>query len=310
MKIAVVGAGGVGGYFGGRLAQSGQDVVFVARGNQYAALRERGLRVESIDGDFTLSPAAVVQDAEEVGPVEAVIVATKAWQVAEAAAKMHALLGPQTFLVPLENGVESVEKLTEAHGRERVLGAVCRISSFLAEPGLIRHVGTPASIAFGELDGRRSDRAQLLLEAFAHSPQIRARISEEIQVVMWQKFVFISAVSCVCSLTRQPIGAVRAVPETRRLLMGAMQETAAVGRARGVSLPEDLADQTMAMMDRTDGTVLPSMQRDVMDGKPSELESMSGTVARMGRALGIPTPCHDFLYAALLPQERAARLGR
>jgi 2-dehydropantoate 2-reductase len=282
-------------------------VVFIARGAHRAAIAERGLRVESIDGDFTVSPATVVDDPARAGAADVIIVATKSWQVPEAAAQMGPLLGAETIALPLENGVDSVERLAEALGPERVLGGMCRISAFVGEPGLIRHVAIPPYIAFGELDKRISSRAQRLLEAFAGIPQVRSEIPADIQAVMWDKFVYISAVSTVCSLTRRPMGEVRVIPETRRLLRAAAQETSAVGRARGVALPEDLPDQIMERIDRTDGKTIPSMQRDVMDGHPSELESMSGAVARMGRDLGIPTPAHDFLYAALLPQERAAR---
>lgn len=307
MKIAIFGTGGVGGYFGGRLAQAGQEVVFIARGAHRAAIAERGLRVESIDGDFTISPATVVDDPVRAGAADVIIVATKSWQVPEAAAQMAPLLGAETFGLPLENGVDSVERLAAVLGPERILGGMCRISAFVGEPGLIRHVAISPYIAFGELDKRISSRAQTLLEAFAGIPQVRSEIPADIQAVMWDKFVYISAVSTVCSLTRRSMGEVRVIPETRRLLMAAAQETTAVGRARGVALPDDLPDQIMERIDRTDGKTIPSMQRDVMDGHPSELESMSGAVARMGRDLGIPTPAHDFLYAALLPQERAAR---
>jgi 2-dehydropantoate 2-reductase len=307
MKIAVFGTGGVGGYFGGRLAQSGQDVVFIARGTHKAAIAEHGLRVESIDGDFTISPATVVDDPARAGKVDTVIVATKAWQVPEAAARMAPLLGPETFVVPLENGVDSLEQLAQVLGSERVLGGTCRLSAYLAEPGLIRHVGTLPWLAFGEMDNRPSARAQLLLDAFAGIPQIRAEIPADIQAVMWDKFVYISAVSTVCSVARQPMGVVRSFPETRGLLMAAVQETTAVGKARGVALPGDLPEKAMERIDRTEAAVIPSMQRDVMEGRPSELESMSGAVSRMGREMNIPTPAHDFLYAALLPQERAAR---
>jgi len=307
MKIAIFGAGGVGGYFGGRLAQSGKDVVFIARGEHRAAIAEHGLRVESIDGDFAIRPAAVFEDPGEAGFVDVVLVATKAWQVADAAEQMRPLLGPNTFVIPLENGVDSLDRLVSALGRERVLGGVCRISSFIAAPGLIRHVGTAASVAFGELDHQPSTRAQALLAAFAGVPQIRAEIPADIQVTMWEKFVFICAVSGVGALTRRSMGAVRSVPETRELLRAALEESTAVGRARGVPLGDDLPIRVMEMIDRTGPATVPSMQRDVMDGRPSELESQNGAVVRMGFELGVPTPTHVFLYAALLPQEIAAR---
>jgi len=307
MKFAIFGTGGVGGYFGGRLAQSGQQVSFIARGLHRTAIAERGLRVESIDGDFTVIPAAVFADPAGAGAVDVVLVATKAWQVAEAAEQIKPILGPDTFVVPLENGVDSVDRLVSALGRERVLGGMCRISSFLAAPGLIRHVSTSAYVAFGELDNVPSARAIRLLGAFEGSPHLRAEIPANIQVTMWEKFVFICAVSGVGSVARQPIGVVRSTPETRALLRAALEETTRVGRARAVALTEDLPDRIMEAIERTGAATVPSMQRDVMEGRPSELESQSGAVVRMGRELGIPTPTHDFLYAALLPQEEVAR---
>ena len=309
MKIAIFGTGGVGGYFGGRLAQSGQDVVFIARGAHRAAIAERGLRVESIDGDFTVRPALVFEDPGKAGTVDVVFVATKAWQVPEAAEQIRPLLGPQSFVVPLENGVDSLDRLVAALGRERVLGGICRISSFVAGPGLIRHVGTAAYVAFGELDNQPSARSQALLAAFAGVPQIRAEIPPDIQVTMWEKFVFICAVSGVGSVTRQPMGIARSVPETRELLRTALEESTAVGMARGVPLAADLPARMMETIDRTGPATIPSMQRDIMEGRPSELESQNGAVVRMGRELGVPTPTHVFLYGALLPQEIAARKG-
>jgi len=307
MKIAIFGTGGVGGYFGGRLAQSGQDVVFIARGAHRAAIAEHGLRVESIDGDFTVRPAVVFEDPAEAGVVDVVNVATKAWQVAEAAELMRPLLGPNTFVLPLENGVDSVETLVSALGRERVLGGMCRISSFVAAPGLIRHVGTSAYLAFGELDNQPSARARALLGVFAGVPQIRAEIPADIQVTMWEKFALICAVSGVGAVTRQPMGAARSVPETRELLRAALEESTALGRARGVALAANLPDKVLELIDRTEPATIPSMQRDIMDGRPSELESQNGAVVRMGRESSVPTPTHAFLYAALLPQEIAAR---
>jgi 2-dehydropantoate 2-reductase len=307
VKIAVFGTGGVGGYFGGRLAQSGEDVLFIARGAHYEAIKSDGLRVESIDGNFTISPAAVVDDPAEAGPVDCVILATKAWQVVEAAAHISPLLGSETFIVPLQNGVDSVERLAAMLGPERVLGGTCRVSAFVGSAGVIKHVNTSASLLFGELDNHPSARTQLLREAFAKIPQVRAEIPSDIQAAMWDKFVFVAAVSGVCSVARQPIGVVRNLPETRALLISAAREGAELAWARGVALPEDEPDLVMQRIDRTGSATIPSMQRDVVAGRPSELESMSGAMKALGRKLGIPTPAHDFLYAALLPQEHAAR---
>ena len=172
MRIAVFGAGAVGGYFGGRLAEAADDVVFIARGGQLAALREHGLRVESVVGDFAVAPAECTDDPEEVGPVELVLVGTKAWQVGEAALAMKPLVGPDTTVLPLQNGVEAPDQLSAILGRERVLGGLCRIMSFLAEPGVIRHVGAEPVLTFGELDGRETERSQRILDAFGKALHI------------------------------------------------------------------------------------------------------------------------------------------
>ena len=308
MRIAIFGSGGVGGYYGGRLAQSGQSVAFIARGEHRAAIAAHGLQVESPDGDFIINPANVFEDPAQIGPVDIVIVATKTWDIPAIARHMRPLLGKKTCVLPLENGVDSGERLAAVVGPDRVLGGLCRISSFILRPGVIRHVGGRASIMFGEMDNRPSERVLALLDTFAAIPQVKAEVPIDIQVAMWEKFVFISAVSCVGSVTRQPIGGMRSVPETRMLLLSALQETAAVGRARGVSLPEGLAERILLNnIDALDPTTIPSMERDVLDGRPTELESMSGAVLRMGEEAGIPTPTHAFLYAALKPLDIQAR---
>jgi 2-dehydropantoate 2-reductase len=306
VRIAVFGTGGVGGYFGGRLAQAGEDVVFIARGEHLEALRTSGLFVDSIQGDFVIDPANATDDPASVGPVDVVLVAVKAWQVPEAAQSMSPMVGPETFVVPLENGVEAPDQLGAVLGREHVLGGLCGIISYIAGPGRIKHAGYEPFVTFGELDDARSERAERLVRAFANA-KVNATIPPDIHVAMWQKFLFITCFSGVAAVTRLPAGAFRDIPETRRLLERAMDEVVAVARARGITLPDDAVANTIAAVDSLpeDGTA--SMQRDIMDGKPSELEAQNGAVVRLGKEAGVPTPIHEFLYASLLPQERAAR---
>jgi 2-dehydropantoate 2-reductase len=308
MKIAVLGSGGVGGYFGGRLAQAGRDVAFIARGAHLAAIKESGLRVDSIGGDFVVNPAKVTDSPQSVGRADLVIVATKAWQLESAIEQMRPLVGDGTMILPLLNGMEHMDSLQAAFGRERLLGGLCRISVFLAGPGHIHHVGVQPYIAFGELDNSRSARVDFLSEMFSALPGILVETPADINSAMWEKFVFISGTSGVGSVTRQTIGEYRSNPETRRMLIDAMSETAAVARARGVSLPDNIVDTVMKRIDITPPTVIASMQKDVMEGRPFELEAQTGAVIRMGRALGIPTPTHERIYAALLPLEERARL--
>lgn len=306
MRIAVFGVGGVGGYFGGRLARAGEEVTFIARGEHLRALQTRGLRVESIRGDFAVEPASATDRPEEVGPVEAVLVCVKAWQVPEAAQAIRPMVGPETCVVPLQNGVDAPEQLAAALGEQAVMGGLCHIVSFVAAPGHIRHTGIDPSIAFGELDGRPSRRAERLRAAFERAG-VKAEIPADIRLAMWRKFLFISALSGVGAVTRAPVGVTRALPETRRLLQQAMEEVVAVARARGVHLPQEAQAETLDFIDGLPAEATASMQRDIIAGRLSELASQNGAVVRLGEELGVPTPLHAFIYASLLPQELRAR---
>ncbi len=307
MRIAIFGTGGVGGYFGGRLAQAGEDVVFIARGEHLKAMRRHGLRVDSIEGDFVVQPVQATDDPAEVGPVDAVVVAVKAWQVSEAAEAMRPMVGPETFVVPLQNGVESPTQLAEALGSERVLGGVCRVMSFIAEPGHIREAGLPPYVAFGEPDNRPSKRVERLRQAFARATGVNVEIPPDINAAMWRKFLFIASLSGVGAVTRAPFGVLRSLPEARQMLEQVMQEVLAVARARNIALPEDIVSQTLTFVDGLPPGGTASMQRDIMEGRPSELESQNGAVVRLGREVGVSTPLNAFIYHALLPLELRAR---
>lgn len=307
VQIAVFGCGAVGGYFGGRLAEAGEAVRFIARGRQLAAIREHGLRVTSTEGDFLVRPADVTDEASAGGPVDVVLLGVKAWQVAEAAAAMRPLVGAHTFIVPLQNGIEAPERLAEVFGAARVLGGYCRILAYVLSPGHIQHAGVAPYIAFGELEATSSPRAEALLQAFSRARGVKAEVPANIRAAMWDKFIFIAALSAVGALTRAPIGVIRGQPETRRLLEQALKEIYAVAVASHVALPADSVQRTLAFVDTlpADGTA--SMQRDIVQSRPSELESQVGAVVRLGDRLGVPVPLHQLIHAALLPQERRAR---
>ncbi len=306
-RVAVFGAGGVGGYFGARLAEAGHAVTFIARGEHLRAMREHGLRVESPLGDVHLFPVQATADPAEVGPVDLVLVATKAWQLPEAASAMRPLVGPETLVLPLLNGVEAPKVLAAALGAAPVLGGLCKISASKAAPGLIRHVGVEPEVVFGELDGRRTPRVERLAQAWAACRGVKGTLSEDVRVAMWAKLAFIAPFGAVGAVTRAPAGVIRRLPETRRLLAAAMREVVAVARGVGVPLPPEAADQALAFTDSLAPEVTASMQRDIMAGQPSELEAQVGVVVRLGRQAGVPTPLMAALYAALLPQERRAR---
>lgn len=306
MRVAVFGAGGVGGYFGGRLAQAGHDLLFIARGEHLKALQERGLRVDSVAGDFHLQPVEATGDPAQAGVVDAVLVGVKAWQVAEAARAMQPLVGPDTFVVPLQNGVEAPRQLAEVLGAEHVLGGLCRIISAVVAPGHIRHAGLEPYIAFGELDNRPSERTARLRDTFLRAG-VAAEIPADIQVAMWTKFLFIAALSGVGAVTRAPAGVLRGLPETRAMLVQAMEEILAVAQARGIDLSQQAIEQTLALIDGLPPQGTASMQRDVMAGRPSELESQNGAVVRLGQEVDVPTDLHTFIYHSLLPLELKAR---
>lgn len=310
MKIAVFGVGGVGGYFGARLAQAGEDVTFIARGDHLHAIQDNGLRVESILGDFVIQPAKAEEDPARVGVVDLVILGVKAWQVSEVAGSLKPLVGKQTMVLPLQNGVEAPYQLAEVLGREHVLGGLCRISVFIASPGVIRHVAIPPSLMFGELDSRKSSRVVDLLGVFSQCQGLAAGIPEDVNVALWEKFIFITAVSGLGAAVRLPIGAYRGIPETRKLLMGALKEAVFVGRANQVNITDEIMDHTLQVIDGLPPETFASMQNDIMNGRPSELEYQTGTIVRMGMELSVPTPINDFLYAVLLPMERKARVTR
>jgi 2-dehydropantoate 2-reductase len=306
MRIAVVGAGGVGGYFGGRLAQAGIDTTFIARGATLAALRERGLHVESTHGDFALERVQATDDPASIGAVDAVLLAVKTWQIPEVAQSLGPMLGPQTMVVPLENGIDAPDVLVPLVGREHVVGGLCAIVSFIVAPGHIRHAAGEPLVMFGELDNARSERVERLRAAFERAG-IKAQVPPDIQHSMWTKFLFIAVMSGIGALTRVPIGVWRADPDLRALVTAGLQEVVALAKARGIDLGEDAVAQTWQRYDTLAPASTSSLQRDVMEGKPSELDAQLGAIVRLAKESGVPVPVASMLYHCLLPQERLAR---
>lgn len=300
MRIAILGPGGVGGYFGGRLAAAGEDVTFIARGAHLKAIRDTGLRVESANGDFHVHPARATDDPATVGPVDAVLFAVKLFDTEAAAAFARPLVGPDTVVVNLQNGVESEAITAGILGSDRVMGGVAYIAAVIAEPGLVRQTGAFSRLVFGEMDGTLSDRGRRLEEACRRAG-IEATLSPQIQVDIWRKFLMLAAVSSITTATRRPIGALRGDPDLRRLFVDAIAETAAVGRASGVALPPDAEEATMTLLDGLPAPMVASMVHDLNAGRRLELDRLGGAVVRLGRALGVPTPVHATLYAVLKP---------
>jgi 2-dehydropantoate 2-reductase len=306
MRIAIFGSGSVGGYFGGRLAQAGEDVVFIARGEHLKAMLKSGLRVDSVNGNFVVEPVQATDDPSAIGTVELVIVGVKAWQVPEAAEAMRPIIGPETVVLPLQNGLEAPEKLAEAIGGQHVLGGLCGLFCYVAGSGHIVHAGTDPFVKFGELDNQRSQRVERLLDMFK-SAGVTAVIPPDIRVAMWMKFLTITAWSGMGAVTRAPAGIWRSLPQTRRMAEQSLQEIIAVAAAHDVALPENALETTMAIYDGLVPASTASLQRDVMQGRPSELDAQVGAVVRFGQQADVATPLNIFIYNSLLPMELRAR---
>ena len=312
MRIAIFGMGGVGGRFGAFLARAGRargvETVFVARGEHLRAIREKGLVLETPEEEIRVRPALATAEPAEAGPVDAVLLGVKSWQVEEAARSLGPMLAPGTFVVPLQNGVEAADQLARILGAERVLLGMCRTFSFVAAPGRIRSLGRIHTIDFGEPDASKnpSERAERLL-ATLRSAGIQASIPPDIHAALWQKFLMVVSVGGVGAVEQKPMGVLRSDPAIRARVRGAMEEILALARARRVALTDDSVDRAMEFIDSLAPEGTSSLQRDIAEGRPSELEAWNGAVVRLGRESGVATPVHDAIYERLVPKEREAR---
>lgn len=306
MKIAVYGAGGVGGYYGAVLARAGHEVALIARGAHLAAIQRSGLRVRSPDDDFVARPALATSDPAEAGPVDAVIVTVKSLDLPQAAERARPLLGEDTFVLPLLNGVDAHEVLAVAVGRRRVGKGATRIIGHVSAPGEISVGKLQPHVAMAEWDGQASARTHALVSAL-RAAGVEAEVPPDIDAALWQKFVLVCPMGGLCAACRQPVGVVRSTPESRELLRRAMEEIVALAVARGVGLSDEAVTEGMAFADSVPANAVPSLHRDIAAGWPSELDAWSGAVVRMASEAGVPTPVHHFLHAVLRPGEEAAR---
>lgn len=308
LRIVIVGAGGVGGYFGARLLASGAQVAFIARGAHLDAIRRHGLRVESPKGHLHLTGVQASDDPSGLGPADVVLMAVKMYDLESAAARvLPPLLGPETVVVTLQNGVEAVDIVRRSVGDARVAGGVAYVVAAVAEPGVIRHVSLDELI-FGELDGRRSARLERLAEA-CRAAGFSARVSDAIEVEIWSKFSRLSVFSGVTAVTRSPIGVIRSDPDLMRMLQEACEEAMAVARARGVALPDVLMRDVLQMVHALPYEAKSSMLEDLERGRPLELPWLSGAVVRLGAAAGVPTPIHRFISTVLKPHAHGVARG-
>jgi 2-dehydropantoate 2-reductase len=300
MRIAVVGAGGVGGGFGAAMAKAGADVTFIARGAHLAAMRSQGLKVQGGRGETHVVPTRATDDPASIGPVDVVLFCVKLWDVESAGHAIKPLVGADTAVIPLQNGIDAPERLIPILGARAVMGGVAQISASIVAPGVIQQVGTFMRMIFGELDGRRSKRGEELL-ALCLKAGFDATLSEAILTELWMKFILLAANASVMALARQPIGVVRDDPDMRAVLVAAYRETVDVGRARGIALPADALDKVLDFLGHAPPAMKPSMAIDLDRGNRLELPWLSGKVVELGRKLGVPTPTHDMAYAMLKP---------
>lgn len=298
MRIVIMGAGALGGYFGARLAAAGNDVAFVARGAHLAAIQQQGLRITSALGDLHLRDVVATDDPRTLGPADLVLIGVKLWDLEAAALAVKPLLRPGTAVVAFQNGVGKDDTLVQALGRDAVIGGMAQIGVVIAEPGVIAHTGTMAKLTFGELDNSRSARVEAFQAACA-AAGIDAEIPPDIRLATWEKFVFLVGMSAVTASMRSRIGPIRANPEARAFLADLMQEAVAVGHAQGVPLAQDYVERRMTFIDRLPAEMTASMQGDLARGNRLEVPWLSGAVVEMGRSLGIPTPLNRAVSAVL-----------
>ncbi len=297
-RIAVIGAGGVGGYFGGRLARSGSEVIFIARGSHLEALRTTGLRVTSHHGDFSLDHVRATSDTREVGPVDYVLVCVKSWDTPAAAELARPLIGPETAVISLQNGVENEDQLAALLGQQHVMGGLAYIIARIAGPGAIEQIGPTAKAIVGERNGHRTPRGVAFTDE-ARAAGLDVDLSTEIESEIWRKFLYICAFSGTCTVTRTPLGPVLRDPDTRALFVGSMNEVSALARAKGIPLEDEIVEAQLARADGFPPDVTPSMLTDLERGNRLELDWLNGAVVRMGEALGVATPANRFIYTAL-----------
>jgi 2-dehydropantoate 2-reductase len=299
MKIAVMGSGGVGGFYGGHLAHVGCDVTFVARGAHLKAMREHGLKIESAaHGDIHVPKVKVTEDPATIGPVDLVIIAVKLWDIETTANAIKPIVGPHTGVLSLQNGVIKDDILRRAFGDKAVMGGVGYVATHISRPGVIHQTGTLQRLLFGEYDGSRSERAETLYAA-ALRTGIEPELSADIRKTLWEKYVFLVGLSGSTTTMRSTIGPIRENPQTRAFLQDLMRETVAVGRAHGVALPGDYADQRMTFADSVAADMTSSMHHDLEGGNRLEVAWLSGGVVQLGKAVKVPTPANRAVWDML-----------
>ncbi|RZS99630.1 ketopantoate reductase family protein [Aquimarina brevivitae] len=306
MHTVIMGTGGVGGYFGGKIAQSGQQVTFIARGKHLEALQQNGLKVKSIEGDFSVPSVTATDAIAKVGKADVILLSTKAWQVTEAASQLQPLLKKETVVIPLQNGADNADNVGDVIDPSHVLGGLCKIYSKIEAPGVIHHFGYPPEIVFGELDNSKTARLQHI-KAIFDKAGVTNTIAENIQVAIWNKFMFIATLSGLGALTRATIGELYQDESLQKMLRDTATEIYKVAKAKKIPLQPNTVDTILNFISKQPYDSTTSTQRDILEGRPSELENFNGYIVAEGKKLAIPTPVNEFVYACLQPMERKAR---
>jgi len=305
MNIVVFGTGGVGGYFGGKLAKAGFDVTFIARGKHLEAIKNKGLQIKSIHGDFTVHPK-VTDDISQIKNPDLIILGVKSWQVLDVAKQLKPIVHGNTMVLPLQNGVDNADKLMTILNPKNVLAGFCKIVSRVDSPGIIEHFAYDPEIVFGEYDNSKTERVKNIKDIFDKAG-FNNTISDDIHLDIWKKFLFIATVSGIGAITRAVFGDFRQDDDIRQMLYQTAYEIVAIANAKGIALNNSHIEMVMGVIDNLDYNTTASMQRDIMEGKPSELDNFNGYIVRMGKELHISTPINSFTYHCLLPQEKKVR---
>ena len=305
MNIVVIGAGGVGGYFGGKLVKSGLDITFIVRGNTLEAIKTNGLQVKSIHGDFVVYPK-VINNISDIKNPDLIILGVKSWQIIDIARQLKSVINKNTMVLPLQNGADNADKLRSALDAQNVLAGFCKIVSKVEAPGIINHFAYDPEIIFGEYNNQKTERLDIL-KAIFDKAEINNTIPEDIHLDIWKKFLFIVTISGIGAITRSVFGVMREDDDVRQIMYQTANEIVAVANAKGINLTNSDVEMVLKVIDGLDYNTTASMQRDIMEARPSELENFNGYIVKEGKKLHISTPANTFIYHCLLPMEKKAR---
>ncbi|WP_456377172.1 ketopantoate reductase family protein [Lutibacter sp.] len=306
MNIVIYGTGGVGGYFGARLAQAGNKVTFIARGKHLETIQQKGLQLKSSKGNYLVYPASATSTIAEIKNIDLILICVKTWQLSEVAQQIKPILNKNTKVISLLNGVENEAILCKILPKKSVLGGLCKIVSKVEDYGVINHISYEPTIVFGELNNKKTERAQKIERAFINA-EIKTKLTTNIQQEIWTKFLFITTISGIGALTRASIGEMISSEEIKKIMYKTAEEIVAIAKVKKINLPVNLIKKQFELIENQPYNTTSSLQRDIMAGKPSELEAQNGTIVKLGVELGVPTPVNSVIYNCLLLQEKKAR---